>query len=183
MPCRSGSLAVAALWASGCFHLTYDHPACGRDGACPDGLRWNSDAAARRIALTNPDSSAADFGVTVASAGDVNGDGYSDFVVGADNAIATIGTAHVFLGTSAPRATTWSGSGARRIDLTSPDLENAFFGTSVAQLSPTPGCSGSADVARSVAVRERSRRSSSNEGGSQWCREYGAWQRPSRPPR
>jgi hypothetical protein len=35
-----------------------------------------------------------------------------------------------------PRASTWTGTGARRIDLTSPDQNFGFFGESLAWLAP-----------------------------------------------
>jgi hypothetical protein len=92
---------------------------------------YNGATASRRIDLTTPfsDSGQADFGGAVAGAGDVNGDGYADFVVGAWNA-GTAGAAHLYLGGQAPNATAWQG-GTQRIDL-SPPPQNSWFGMAVA---------------------------------------------------
>jgi hypothetical protein len=49
--------------------------------------------------LTDPGQVAADrFGISVASAGDVNGDGYADLVIGADGTSSAAGSADVYLG-------------------------------------------------------------------------------------
>lgn len=71
---------------------------------------------------------AANFGFSVASAGDVNGDGYSDVIVGADqydNGHANEGRAYVFLGSATGLSTTanWTAEGDQVI---------AAFGYSVA---------------------------------------------------
>ncbi|MCZ6691848.1 MAG: integrin alpha [Planctomycetota bacterium] len=71
----------------------------------------------------------ADFGVSVASAGDVNNDLYSDVIIGADRFDAPAsdaGKAYVYLGSSAGLSTTavWSSSGD--------GLDRAQFGYSVA---------------------------------------------------
>ncbi len=77
----------------------------------------------------------ASFGDAVATAGDVNGDGYSDVIVGApgwDGGLESAGRAYVFLG---------SGSGLR----TTPawnlgsNQENSFFGDSVASAGDVNG--------------------------------------------
>jgi hypothetical protein len=103
-------------------------------GPTPSQADWN--AGSHRIDIAGFDGGDAHFGSAVSGGGDIDGDGLSDFVIAADNASATTGTAHVFLGNSAPQASTWTGAGARRIDLTSPDGDNGFFGTSLAQLAP-----------------------------------------------
>jgi hypothetical protein len=71
---------------------------------------------------------------------DVNGDGYGDFLVGAEDANSNTGAAHVFLGSASPSATRWNGSGATdRIDLVAPETGTAYFGFSVAPLGDVDG--------------------------------------------
>jgi hypothetical protein len=72
------------------------------------------------------------FGQAVAGAGDVNGDGYADFVVGADPS----GTAYVYLGGA-------SGLGASPLTLTGPTGAN--FGVAVGSSGDVDG-DGYADV-------------------------------------
>jgi hypothetical protein len=103
-------------------------------GSTPRASDWN--AGVRRIDIAGFDGTDAHFGSAVSGGGDIDGDGFSDFVVSADYASATTGTVHVFLGTDAPHTSTWTGTGARRIDLTSPDGPNAIFGNSLARLAP-----------------------------------------------
>jgi hypothetical protein len=56
--------------------------------------------------LTGPDGTLSDFGVGLAPAGDVNGDGYGDVVVGADRVGAFAGRVYLFLGGATGLATT-----------------------------------------------------------------------------
>ena len=74
------------------------------------------------------DQSNSDFGISVASAGDVNGDGFSDVVVGAsfyDNGQSQEGRAFVYLGSASGLATNaaWTGES---------DQAGAMFGDAVA---------------------------------------------------
>jgi hypothetical protein len=83
----------------------------------------------------------ASFGSSVASAGDVNGDGFSDVVVGArnfDNGEADEGRAFVYLGSATGLATTpaW---------MAESNQTNALFGTSVAGAGDVNG-DGFSDV-------------------------------------
>lgn len=100
--------------------------------ATPSAATWNVGTPAGRIDLASPEISAA-FGNSVTSAGDVNGDGFADFLIGADGANAAAGAAHLYLGSAAPGANAWNGpSPAGRLDLTNPDGANAAFGASAA---------------------------------------------------
>lgn len=92
---------------------------------------WNQASSAVRVDLTSP--LGGDFGSSMASAGDVNGDGYQDFLIGAPDSGTSGGAAHLYLGSAAASATDWNGgSPARRIDLTAPDGDGAHFGSSMA---------------------------------------------------
>ena len=107
-------------------------------------------ASAPVVALDSPDGPYGLFGRLVAGAGDVNGDGYADVIIGADAEVAlTVGTdggvsgpsgwAHVYLGSatgvaSSPAAT-----------LTGPDGPASWFGRSVAGPGDVNG-DGYADV-------------------------------------
>jgi uncharacterized repeat protein (TIGR01451 family) len=87
------------------------------------------------------DQADARFGTSVATAGDVNGDGYADVIVGAhgyDNDQDFEGRAYVYLGSAAGLAATaaWTAEG---------DQEDARFGTSVATAGDVNG-DGYADV-------------------------------------
>lgn len=78
------------------------------------------------------------FGNSVASAGDVNGDGYSDVIVGASGVSSNIGAAYLFLGSatglSTSPSTTLSGN-----------FNDLFFGCSVASAGDVNG-DGYSDV-------------------------------------
>jgi concanavalin A-like lectin/glucanase superfamily protein/FG-GAP repeat protein/Big-like domain-containing protein len=83
----------------------------------------------------------AQFGISVATAGDVNGDGYSDVIVGAnfyENGQATEGRAFVYLGSFSglPSSPAWTAES---------DHVSAFFGVSVATAGDVNG-DGYSDV-------------------------------------
>ncbi|MDM7913775.1 MAG: integrin alpha, partial [Candidatus Eisenbacteria bacterium] len=97
--------------------------------------------------LTSPawsegsDQDAAHFGCSVATGGDVNGDGFSDVIVGArgyDNGQFGEGSAFVYLGSASGLATTaaWSAEG---------NQDTAYFGTSVSTAGDVNG-DGFSDV-------------------------------------
>ncbi len=81
------------------------------------------------------DQAGAEFGLPVSSAGDVNGDGYGDVVVGArlyDNGQTDEGRAYVYLGsgTGLAAGAAWTAEG---------DQASAFFGRSVASAGDVDG--------------------------------------------
>jgi hypothetical protein len=86
------------------------------------------------------DQGNAHFGVSVASAGDVNGDGYSDVIIGAysyDTANTNAGKAYLYLGSSSGLEASWTSSGD--------DQASAAFGNSVASAGDVNG-DGYSDV-------------------------------------
>ncbi|NOZ78472.1 MAG: hypothetical protein GXP48_04685, partial [Acidobacteria bacterium] len=88
-----------------------------------------------------PGQAKADFGWSVSYAGDVNGDGYDDIIVGApsyDNGEEDEGRAYVFLGSA-------SGMSSSAAWTAEPDLEYASFGVSVSYADDVNG-DGYADV-------------------------------------
>ncbi len=89
--------------------------------------------------LTGPDGANGNFGGSVASAGDVNGDGYADLVVGAWTVSGGTGRAHVYLGGPTGLSSTPATS------LTGVTGINSYFGTSVASAGDV-NCDGYADV-------------------------------------
>jgi hypothetical protein len=85
--------------------------------------------------FANGDQPNCEFGASVATAGDVNGDGYSDVIVGAhkfDNGFTDEGRAFVYLGSSTGLGSTpaWTAEG---------DQANARFGASVAPAGDVNG--------------------------------------------
>jgi hypothetical protein len=107
----------------------------------PSAAIWNGTAAPQRIDLVSPDDAYAfggSFGATLAGAGDINGDGYGDFIIGAV-AGANGGMAHVYFGGSGRITSDWNGATApQRVDLGCPAGEN-FFGWSLAPAGDVDG--------------------------------------------
>jgi hypothetical protein len=92
--------------------------------------------------LANPGAASESFGYSVASAGDVNGDGYADIVVGAYAAAGSTGTVYVYYGS----ATAWgSSTPPTPVTLTSPGGAGMYFGASVASAGDVNG-DGYADI-------------------------------------
>ncbi len=90
---------------------------------------------------TESDQTGADLGICVATAGDVNGDGYSDVIVGADyydNGLGAAGRAYVYLGSPSGLAATaaWTAES---------DQADARFGYAVATAGDVNG-DGYSDV-------------------------------------
>ena len=89
--------------------------------------------------LTGPDGAGGHFGPSVASAGDVNGDGFADVIVGADYVNSNAGRAYVYLGSAAGLTATPATT------LTGPDGAGGYFGGFVASAGDVNG-DGYADV-------------------------------------
>ena len=109
--------------------------------ACPGGGSGGGGgggaAGCPRWIFSGEDQVYAAFGGSVASAGDVNGDGFADVIIGASGygwpATGGVGKAYLFLGTPAGIAPTpaWESSGEGQ--------EGAFFGSSVASAGDVNG--------------------------------------------
>jgi hypothetical protein len=84
------------------------------------------------VILTSGSGTPEGFGNPVACAGDINGDGYTDIVVGAPGALTFTGRAYIFLGGASPSLTPSA-------TLTGPDGVNGAFGLSVASAGDTTG--------------------------------------------
>jgi len=132
-------LGTIALWLAAC--------ACGGSHATPidGGTDWNKPASTSRVELVAPDGFERAFGQVVAGAGDINGDGYADFLIsteladGGDPTTMT-GAAHVYLGSALPGAAGWNGASAsQRIDLISPDGVGGTFGSALASAGDVNG--------------------------------------------
>jgi len=106
--------------------------------AAPSGATWNGDSPAARIDIATPDGDGGKF-FSVASAGDVNGDGFADLLVGAPASAAGVGVAHLYLGGRDPAPAWHAGSPAARIDLTSPDASMSAFGDIVTSAGDVNG--------------------------------------------
>ncbi|HLK27774.1 MAG TPA: FG-GAP-like repeat-containing protein [Puia sp.] len=78
------------------------------------------------------------FGVSVATAGDINGDGYADIIVGAPGVSSNAGAAYIFLGSNSGIATA-SASAATAVLTTGSATANQYFGTSVASAGDVNG--------------------------------------------
>jgi hypothetical protein len=87
-----------------------------------------------------PDGADGTFGISVASAGDVNGDGFADLVAGADGVSFNSGRAYVYLGSASGLGTTAATA------LIGPDGMNAHFGYAVSSAGDVNG-DGYGDVA------------------------------------
>ncbi len=96
------------------------------------------------ITLVGPDGTSSNFGLSVAGAGDLNGDGYADVVIGADAVGGTFplsaGRAYLYIGgASGP-------SSASAIPINSPDGAGSLFGNSVTEVGDING-DGYSDIA------------------------------------
>jgi len=89
--------------------------------------------------LLGPDGARSEFGLALAGAGDVNGDGFADVVVGARQVASSTGRAYVYLGSATGLAETPATT------LTGPDGPSSIFGYSVAGVGDVNG-DGLADI-------------------------------------
>jgi hypothetical protein len=98
--------------------------------AAPSATDWNSGSPVRRFDLTDPAGNSAHFGQMCGGGGDINGDGFDEFIV----ASPQVGAAHVYLGATSPTGTGYNGmSATNRIDLAGPAGSNSDFGDSVSR--------------------------------------------------
>jgi hypothetical protein len=93
--------------------------------ASPSAADWDAAATPDRVDIPGADDGqpyGGCFGAAFAPAGDINGDGYSDFAVGAYNAsgdtVAYTGKVHIYLGSPTPATADWNGAApTQRVDL------------------------------------------------------------------
>ena len=95
-------------------------------------------SAQQPIKLSGP--AASRFGYSVASAGDVNGDGYADLVVGAFGGLSQVGSIYVYLGSASGIS-----ESSQPIMIAGPDGQNSNFGGAIATAGDLDG-DGYADV-------------------------------------
>jgi hypothetical protein len=112
--------------------------ASNRTGAAYVYLAGSGGVSITPTTLASPAGPSGAFGSSVASAGDVNGDGFADVIVGALAANAYVGAAYVYLGGLGGLSTT-------PITLSSPSGPSGLFGASVASAGDVNG-DGFADV-------------------------------------
>jgi hypothetical protein len=125
--------AVGASSNAGTVHLFLGE-------ATPTATDWNGTSPPKRIDINSPDGANGEFGYSVSSVGDFNGDGYADFVIGATVVSSSAGAAHLYFGEPAPTGADWNGSpAAQRVDIAGPDGSNAYFGNSVASAGDVNG--------------------------------------------
>jgi hypothetical protein len=93
-------------------------------------------ATAPAVSFAGPDGSSGQFGASIAGGGDMNGDGYQDFSVGAAQAARI----HIFLGRAVPFAS------PPALSITGPSGSSASFGRSVASSGDVNG-DGYSDLA------------------------------------
>src|SRR6185503_8539818 len=98
--------------------------------ATPAPAAWLGPSAPSRIDLTTATAADDFFGATSLGTGDVNGDGYTDFVVGAFGFQTNVGAAELYLGSPTPSSSSWNGANpSRRVHLSAPNGSAIFAGT------------------------------------------------------
>lgn len=98
--------------------------------AQPSDATWNGTTPPNRVDLPTPHGSYGKFAWTVAASGDVDGDGFADFLCSAIG----VKMAHFYRGEAAPDGSHWNGvtPPANRVDLTSPIPTSNFGGVGTA---------------------------------------------------
>jgi hypothetical protein len=93
------------------------------------------------LAFADPEPSSEDFGLSVASAGDVNGDDYADLVVSSSGEFTFPGHVYLYVGGSAGLPVTFS----QQLDNPDGDVDYGYFGAPVASAGDVDG-DGDADL-------------------------------------
>jgi hypothetical protein len=93
------------------------------------------------FSVEDPEPGSLDFGLSVASAGDVNGDAYADLVVSSSGEFSFPGHVYLYLGGAAGLPVTFS----QQLDNPDGDVGYGFFGTPVASAGDVDG-DGDADL-------------------------------------
>ena len=146
----------------------------GNEGAAWVYLGSAAGLSATAAWMAEGNQASAWFGHSVGTAGDVNGDGYADVIVGArwySNGQASEGAAFVYLGSAAGlgAAAAWTGEG---------NQEGAYFGHSVGTAGDVNG-DGYADVI--VGAPDYDNGSHEGRPSSTWRSRPGWLRRPGRP--
>jgi hypothetical protein len=102
----------------------------------PMGLASGGTPLMPAVTMSGPGGNGGLYGGSVASAGDVNGDGYGDVIVGADGEASNAGKAYVYLGGPTPGA---GGKGLTVAFSLAGPAANSEFGVSVANAGDVNG--------------------------------------------
>jgi hypothetical protein len=82
---------------------------------------------ANRVDIGSPDGRLSYFASSLAGVGDINGDGYADFLVSATGANSRAGVAHFYQGGALLDPADWNGTAPnKRVDFLNPDGPGAL---------------------------------------------------------